>query len=341
MPGTRDAEVPEEWFEEVFGIKEESYAQIRKQFEYGAGLLVCKANGKMFTVGTFRTPSLSQLHEQLEKAKQEAAGSYFIGGELTFENVCSDSISLHQDPGSAGAVFQVSSLFNCLETVNGMQPEEGISHYGPRGCQGSACAVACPAATLFRNYFVNVKGQAAGGRKIDCLAEAAEVVDNQVQGYWIINRGYCLPRVDGSVARLSHKLATDPNLEAKVRDAVQVGVHWETEVLDAPHKVCQVFCSALPISALVSGKSHEWMAFAKVILEAAYDATLTAAACLAARRGERVKVFFDSCWCSRTWQSCELDCRCHSACLRKTCKRAFGRLSSALHGRATLRLPGA
>jgi len=117
------------------------------------------------------------------------------------------------------------------------------------------------------------------------------VVENAKEGYWITKNGYCLPRVDGSIARLSTRLSEDKNLEDRVRESVQVGIHWETEVWGAAHKVTQVLCSALPVGCLKHVKSAEWQVFASVVLEAMFDATLTAAACLAAQRGERVKVF--------------------------------------------------
>ncbi|CAE8606716.1 unnamed protein product, partial [Polarella glacialis] len=116
------------------------------------------------------------------------------------------------------------------------------------------------------------------------------VVDNKAHGYWAMRNGYCLPRVPGSIAMLSNLIANDDKMEDKAREAIQVGIHWDTEVWGGSHRVCQVFCSALPVGPTLT-KSSEWLAFAMVVLEAAYDATLTAAACLAAERGERVKVY--------------------------------------------------
>ncbi len=62
------------------------------------------------------------------------------------------------------AVFQVASQFNCLEMVGPkVRPEDGISRYAADATQGPACALACPAATVFRNYFCCGGGGQGGG----------------------------------------------------------------------------------------------------------------------------------------------------------------------------------
>lgn len=291
MPGTRDVELPKEWFEEVFGVPEGKYKEMRDDFEAAAGLLICKSTGKMFQAGTLRTPTLSELKTQLDNARQDGDGGYYNAGVLRFTNLTSDTLSLYQDPQNAGAVFQVCSLFNCLETVDGYHPEDGITHYSSKATQGAISSIACPAAAFFRNYFVHTTGQGEGGRPVDLLEELANVVQNNKKGYWTMKHGHCLPWVDGSIARLSHILANDHELEAEARQAVQVGVHWETEVWQCSHQVCQVLCGALPVGYLKAVKANEWATFARVVLQAAYEATLTIASCLAAKKGTRIKVF--------------------------------------------------
>ncbi|CAE7743106.1 unnamed protein product [Symbiodinium necroappetens] len=291
MPGTRDVVLSPSWFEEAFGVPEGRYKDMRNDFEAAAGLLICKSTGKMFQAGTLRTPTLASLKAQLDAARQDGHGDYYHAGALNFENATSDSLSLYQDPKNANAVFQVCSLFNCLETTDGHQPEDGITHYCSKATQGAASAIACPAAAFFRNYFVHSTGQGASGRPVDLLEELGNVVQNSKNGYWTMKNGHCLPRVDGSIARLSQRLATNHELEHQAREAVQVGVHWETEVWQMSHQVCQVLCGALPVGYLKAVRSNDWSVFAKVVLQAAYEATLTVASCLAAKRGARVKVF--------------------------------------------------
>jgi hypothetical protein len=206
------------------------------------------------------------------------------------------------DESNAGAVFQASSLFNCLETSPpGVQPDDGITRYCSDASQGSACAISCPAATVFRNYFVNGAGQ--GGTnddsQVDCLAGVSELLRNSERSYWRMDSGHCMPASAGSIARLSQHMRRDlsvarrdqiPMVES-VRSQLQVGVHWDTEVWGGGHRVCQVFCSALPVGMVKSVKAHEWATFACALLLGAFEATLLCAAILAARRGSRVKVY--------------------------------------------------
>jgi len=48
------------------------------------------------------------------------------------------------------------------------------------------------------------------------------------------------------------------------------------DVDEAQHQVSQVYCSALPVAYSIQSPS-QWEAFARLILEAAYEATLCAA----------------------------------------------------------------
>merc|ERR1719323_1756469 len=87
-------------------------------------------------------------------------------------------------------------------------------------------------------------------------------------------------REAGSAAEeLGVRLRGDAKLMEQLRESLRVGVHWETAVQGCDHKVCQVFCSALPVT------------FATAALEAAYEATLACGALLARRRGARVRVY--------------------------------------------------
>ena len=65
--------------------------------------------------------------------------------------------SFHQDPSNSGALFQAASQFNLLEMVGPqISPEKGIGIYELDYTQGPACAIACGAGTIYRNYFVPV-----------------------------------------------------------------------------------------------------------------------------------------------------------------------------------------
>jgi hypothetical protein len=173
--------------------------------------------------------------------------------------------------------------------------------------QGPACAIACPAGTVYRNYF-SQGGQAGGSaRQLDTSADLGAVLDNARHGYWRMRNGYLLPseRPAGrpsAMAEVAARLAGESaspagqqrdgeatpsrpaadasqqrrhppaaaaghtaagamaaasqgegSLASAARSALRVGIHWDTDTAarrggsgGTPHRVCQVFCSALP-----------------------------------------------------------------------------------------------
>ena len=58
-----------------------------------------------------------------------------------------------------------------------------------------------------------------------------------------------------------------------------------------PHSVCQVFCSALPLSYSKTTPSASWAPLARPVLDGAFEATLLVGSILARQRGTRVKVY--------------------------------------------------
>ncbi|KAK3251577.1 hypothetical protein CYMTET_39096 [Cymbomonas tetramitiformis] len=275
------------WFPATFGFEELSFSDTRKQFTIDeANILTSKSTGQSFLVGPFECLSTNELRirlQQLNKADRAL-------GPATFHNIADNVRSLHQDPKNSGALFQVASQFNCLEMVGpSISPQDGISRYSRDPTQGPACALACPAATLFRNYFVSGHGQAK--KQLDLLDEAAQILQNDKYGYWDMMNGYCLPRTTQSMAQIGASLSLAPDLASAVRSAIKVGVHWNTEVANHQHQVCQVFCSALPVAYSKATPSSDWEPFATLVLEAAYECTLAVASYLALQRGQRVTVY--------------------------------------------------
>jgi len=62
---------------------------------------------------------------------------------------------LHCDIENTNALFQAASQFNLLEMiVPHISPEQGVDRYENDFTQGPACAIACGAGTIYRNYFV-------------------------------------------------------------------------------------------------------------------------------------------------------------------------------------------
>lgn len=293
MPGTRASQPPKRWFEDTFGFQEYNEETVRKNLSYKDGVITSQANGKSFHCGEFELVTNERLKMKYELREKRADDAYWTAGELTFCNITADPRELHLDPDNAGAVFQVASLFNCLESVPaGTGPEVGISCYAEEATQGPACAIACPAGTVYRNYFTNGVGQLSGSDQIDALAELGEFLDNSTKGYWTVRNGFCMPKTAGSIHALSAELSKDVKLTREAMKKIAVGVQWHTDVAaDPAHSVHQVFCSSLPVAMVQRVRVAHWASFAQLVLDSQYDSTLTIAAALAAEQGQRVKVY--------------------------------------------------
>lgn len=121
--------------------------------------------------------------------------------------IVADVQQLHGDPANAGAVFQVASQFNTLEMVSpSVTPEDGIDRYESDRTQGPACALACGAGTIQRNYLVDVdgwRGQSAD-RQINCLADLAAALGETIE----MANGYAFPTLD-QLERIARSIPPD------------------------------------------------------------------------------------------------------------------------------------
>ena len=92
-----------------------------------------------------------------------------------------------------------------------------------------------------------------------------------------MQNGYARPTPDqlDDIARLLDELSEDEIDD--LRTELCIGIQWDTEVTISPerHTVTQVYGSALPIG--YSDRSDNWEPFARLVLEASYEATLHAA----------------------------------------------------------------
>lgn len=279
-----------DWFEDQFGFLESEEA-VSKYFKFDLSNKVLKSykKKKTFFVGDFETPSVKEL-----KDKIKLSSSTDLGG-LTFENIIGDATQLHLAKENAGSVFQVASQFNCLEMVGpGMTPEMGITIYEDDGTQGPRCAMACPAGTVFRNYFWEGRGQTGGNQnQLNTAKDLEKILDNEKHNYWNMKNGYMMPR-SGAMKEVGEKISTEEGLRESLFLSGRVGIHWDTEVAPGTHHVTQVFCSAVPITYTQTGKGtkpKDWKSMAEIILESAYEATILTGAILAGKREERVTVF--------------------------------------------------
>ena len=266
----------EDWFTRLTGFPEGTYDVTRGLLRVEGDQLASTANGARHGVGTLTVPTLAEVRSDTTFPAPQRSTVRCVTGEAR---------AMHAEPELEGALFQVASQFNLLEmTGPNVTPEDGVTRYVTDRTQGPACAVAAGAATIYRNYFAPVGGESGQtrDRQIDALAHVGEALsatlDRPVSELWSMRNGYALCTSDGLRAitdLLRH--GTDEERD-DLRGRLAIGLHRHVEVTDVrePRRVSQAFCSALPV-AYGEGRPAEWEAFARLVLEAAYEATLLAA----------------------------------------------------------------
>ena len=276
-----------DWFEKLTGFRERDYEGTRSRLEVDGGHLSSKVNGQSYATGNLETPSLKEVRERAQAALRDVAGT------LNVSCVAGDVREMHRAPANCNALFQVASQFNLLEMADpDLTPEDGVSRYGNDHTQGPACALAAGAATIYRNYFANVDGHSGQTRQtqIDCLRDVGVALGNEGEVLWTMRNGYALC-TDTGLAEIDRRLGASSDAQIdELRDMLRIGLHWDVEVTDAPNprpRVSQAFCSALPVSHSFI-PAHRWSAFARLVLEGAYEATLWAAVLNAERSSSNV-----------------------------------------------------
>jgi hypothetical protein len=276
-----------DWFERLTGFRESSYDDTRAKFKIEGSRLQSLINGKSYGIGELELVALQALRERVECTSK-------LPGRLKVSVLAGDVRLMHQSPENAGALFQVASQFNMLEMVSPtVTPEHGVTCYQNDHTQGPACAIAAGAATIYRNYFAPVNGRdgQTAERQYDGLANLGEALgkalNQPVKALWGMQNGYALCTRAGLDAIAEHLRALPPEQTNILRGKLRIGIHRDVEVTDAEgeHRplVSQAFCSALPV-AYTRVPSSRWKAFASLVLQAAYEATMWAAV-LNAQRG--------------------------------------------------------
>ena len=263
-----------DWFEKLTGFSEASPQQVRNHLSLEGKILRSLVNGRKLIYGSLETPSLAELRARVNQTQLPK-------GKLSVREVVANVQNLHTDLANAGALFQVASQFNLLEMVSSNRtPEAGIGIYERDRTQGPACAIAAGAGTIYRNYFVPVNGQIgqSATNQVDCLADLGTAWGNTENRLWRVKNGYVLASIQGLQA-INQKLTTASELERdRFRQLLRIGIQWQTQVTlqDCQHQISQIYCSALPV-AYSPLPLHLWERFAKLILEAAYEATICTA----------------------------------------------------------------
>ena len=258
------------WFENLTGFAEENPDQVRANLTVEGSRLISLVNGAQYNCGKLEVPTLAEL-----KAQAPSLESY--NGQIHFSEVVGNVQHFHQDSTNQGALFQAASQFNLLEMVGPeVSPEEGIEIYEYDRTQGPACAIACGAGTIYRNYFVEVNGEIGQtfNNQIDCLDEIGKALGNEGNQLWQMKNGYALANAEG-LQKIAHHL---DNLSVEdyetIKDKLKIGLQWDSEATlsASKHRVSQAYCSALPV-AYSHLDSNLWKSFAKLILLATYEAT--------------------------------------------------------------------
>lgn len=262
------------WFEELTGFPEVSPQQVRENMFVDGNVLQSRINNRRMVFGELETPSLGELRNRVR------SGDY-NPGRITVKEVVSNVQHLHSDASNAGAVFQVASQFNLLEMVSPtVSPEEGIGIYQYDFTQGPVCAIAAGAGTIYRNYFAEVNGQIGqtAMNQIDCLADLGEALGNSDNNHWEFKNGYIVASQKGLLEITKRLLSASESELDELRKLLRIGIQWNTQVTltNCGHDVTQAYCSALPVAYSTYRSSH-WEAFARLVLEASYEATFYAA----------------------------------------------------------------
>ena len=270
------------WFKTLTGFHEESPQQVRANITVDGNVLKSHVNGKMWVYGKLETPSLAELRARVRASGHKA-------GKISVRELVANVQHLHADEWNAGSLFQVASQFNLLEMMSpNITPERGVGIYENDLTQGPACAIAAGAGTIYRNYFAVVNGQTgqSTGNQIDCLADVGAALGNSEGRLWEMRNGYALASHTGLIEIANWLRASSVSDRDVLRQALRIGIQWNTQVTlsGCVHAVSQAYCSALPV-AYSHHSSSLWAEFARLILEASYEATICAAILNSTRSG--------------------------------------------------------
>jgi hypothetical protein len=261
------------WFDRLVGFQESNPEQVRENLVFDGTRITSLANGRVMNCGTLEISTLAELRARV---RSEAA-SY---GKISLREVVGNVREMHREPQNAGALFQVASQFNLLEmTSPQVTPEQGIGIYEHDLTQGPACAIAAGAGTIYRNYFVPVNGRVGqtSDNQVDCLKDLGTLLGNDGNRLWKMSNGYAQATSAAALEEISERIHSSSGVDS-LRESLRIGIQSDTEVTDGNvgHRVTQAFCSGLPLGGYTSFSPALWEPFARLVLEACYEATICA-----------------------------------------------------------------
>jgi len=257
------------WFSDLTGLASDAPDAVRRGIAVDGDWLVSTGNGQRMRAGNLTTPSLAELREAAPHS-----------GRSRLRLQIADVRELHKSAQNEGAAFQVASQFNLLEMVSpAVTPDDGVACYEWDPTQGPACAISCGAGTIFRNYFAPVGGSTGqtARHQIDTAADLGRALGDGTPP-WEMKNGYLLPdkeQLSGIARRIG---GLPPEAREDLKALLRIGVQADTEVTlpGCGHCVTQLYCSAVPV-AYGRHDADAWEPLARLVLEAAYEATFRAA----------------------------------------------------------------
>lgn len=261
------------WFRNLMGFNEINPLQVQENIAIDGELMTSLVNGKSYQHGVLEVPTLKELKNRIDLS--------VFDGNIKIKEIIGNVRALHGLADNKNAMFQAASQFNMLEMISpSVTPEMGVDRYENDHTQGPACAIACGAGTIYRNYFAPSRGKKGQtfDNQLDGLEEIGKFFGNDKSAFWRMQNGYCFPTEKGlkTISESIRKMKIQ-EYEA-LKNLLKTGIHWNTEVTNCAqrHLVSQIYCSALPIgySNIYSG---DWKEFATLVLNATYESDFYAA----------------------------------------------------------------
>ncbi|MCC7308092.1 MAG: hypothetical protein IT173_11040 [Acidobacteria bacterium] len=270
------------WFDRLVGFQESNPEQVRENLVLDGTRITSLVNGRVMNCGTLEIPSLAELREQVRSTAP-------VSSKVSLREVVGNVREMHGEPQKANALFQVASQFSLLEmTSPHVTPEKGIGIYEHDPTQGPACAIAAGAGTIYRNYFVPVNGRVGqtSDNQLDCLKDLGSLLGNDGDRLWRMSNGYVQATSAAALEEIFEKIHSISDVDL-LCESLRIGIQSDTEVTDenVGHRVTQAFCSGLPLGGYTNFSSDLWEPFARLVLEACYEATICAAILNASNTG--------------------------------------------------------
>jgi hypothetical protein len=247
-----------------------------------SGLATLRVAGNAWCAGRFETPSIAELRQRAGERRGSSPAGQARFWVLDGASPATDIGSLQATAGE-GALFQVASQFNCLESPGPHLTD--VAYYFADPTQGPRASISAFPATLLRHYSAPApRGerfvQTSGGRQIDLLADVFGPGASAVRNGYLLDHGGV-----GDEAFAAALEAGFDRIRVGVHGAVQVvlGHDWDGAVVDSGvRRITQVFTSTVAGGGYGGARVFDegFRAVCRQTLRAAYLGTLLAAVAL-------------------------------------------------------------